>query len=93
MSDNSTNVTIIIAAEDQAAAQADLGPDFFIAPASPSGVAPATHFFSSGWFLNTEIDRITDVVTWKKKIRSPDWQVALAGEGLQIIRPPEPDAP
>ena len=85
---DSTNVTIIIAAADQQAAQADLGADFFITPASATGQEPATNYFTSGWFLNTELDRIADEAQWKKKIRSADWQVALAGEGLQMIVPP-----
>ena len=82
---NSTNLTIIISAADQAAAQADTSLDYFIHGASPTGAEPITHYFSSGFFSNEEVDKINNVVTWDSKIRCPEWQVALAGEGLQAV--------
>ena len=88
---NSTDLTIIIAAADQAAAQADF-PDYFNTGASATGEAPATHFFTQGYFSNTEVDAINNVVAWDSMIRCPDWQVALAGEGLQMIQPGTPNA-
>ena len=81
-----TYATVIISAADQGAAQADF-PDYFHTGASADGNAPATFFFTSGAFSNTEMDKLADLVAWKKKIRSPDWQVALSGEGLQMIQP------
>ena len=81
---NSTDLTIIIAAADQAAAQADF-PDYFNTGASADGHAPASHFFTSGFFSNQEVDAINNLVTWDSMIRCPDWQSALAGEGLQMI--------
>ena len=87
---NSTNLTIIIAAADQAAAQKDF-PDYFNAPASADGNAPASHYFTSGFFSNEEVDAINNLVAWDSMIRCPEWQVALAGEGLQMIVPEQPD--
>ena len=82
---NSTNLTIIISAADQAAAQADTSVDYFIHGASPTGAEPATHYFSAGFFSNDEVDKINNAVAWDSMIRCPEWQVALAGEGLQAI--------
>ena len=82
---NSTNLTIIISAADQAAAQADTSLDYFIHGASPTGAEPATHYFSSGFFSNSEVDQINNVVTWDSMIRCPEWQMALAAEGLQAV--------
>ena len=86
---NSTNLTIIIAAADQAAAQADF-PDYFSTGASATGEAPASHYFTQGYFSNAEVDFINNKATWDSMIRCPDWQVALAGEGLQMITPEQP---
>ena len=82
---NSTNLTLIISAADQAAAQADTSLDYFIHGASPTGAEPATHYFSSGFFSNSEVDQINNVVTWDSMIRCPEWQMALAAEGLQAV--------
>lgn len=90
---NSTNLTILIAAADREEAQADMGADYFNAPASPTGAEPATHYFTQGFWLNSEVDKINNVVAWDSLIRAPEWEMALAAEGLQYIRPPEPDAP
>lgn len=79
-----TQATVIVAAADQAAAQKDF-PEYFQTGASADGNAPAVSFFTSGPFSNDEMDKLSDTVTWKKKIRGPDWQSALAGEGLQMI--------
>ena len=87
---NSTNLTIIIAAADQAAAQADTSLDYFIHGASPTGAEPATYYFSAGFFSNEEVDKINNVVTWDSMIRCPEWQVALAGEGLQAVQVEQP---
>ena len=82
---DSTNLTILIAAADQAAAQADTSLDYFIHGASPTGAEPATYYFSAGFFSNEEVDKINNVVTWDSMIRCPEWQVALEGEGLQAV--------
>ena len=87
---DSTNLTILIAAADQAAAQADTSLDYFIHGASPTGAEPASHYFSAGFFSNDEVDKINNVVTWDSLIRSPEWQMALAGEGLQAVQVEQP---
>ena len=90
---DSTNLTILIAAADQAAAQADTSLDYFIHGASPTGAEPTTHYFSAGFFSNDEVDKINNVVAWDSLIRCPEWQVALAGEGLQFVSPKQQDGP
>jgi len=84
---NSTNLTILINAADQAAAQKDF-PDYFNTGASADGQEPATHYFTQGFFSNQEVDFINNEATWDSMIRCPEWQQALAGEGLQMIAPP-----
>lgn len=79
-----TQATVIVSAADQAAAQKDF-PEYFNTGASADGNAPASAYFTSGSFSNDEMDKLSDTVTWKKKIRSPDWKSALAGEGLKMI--------
>lgn len=86
---NSTDLTIIIAAADQSAAQADF-PDYFNTGASADGQEPATHYFTQGFFSNLEVDAINNEATWDSTIRCPDWQVALAGEGLKMIVQTDP---
>lgn len=87
MADTFTYLTIIVADADRATAQADLGTGFFNTAASATGAEPASHWFTSGPFENAEVDRIADEVTWAKRIRSADWQAALASCGLQMIVP------
>jgi len=84
---NSTNLTILIAAADQAAAQADF-PDYFNTGASATGEAPAEFFFTQGFFSNQEVDFINNEATWDSMIRCHEWQQALAGEGLKMIEVP-----
>ena len=84
--DNFTFATVIIAAADQAQAQADLGDGFFVTALSATGEAPATNFMSSGPFDNAEMDKICNSVKWPKKIYfGQDWQAAIAAEGLQLV--------
>ena len=84
---NFTFATVLIAAADQAQAQADLGDGFFTTPLSATGEAPATNFMSSGPFDNSEMDKICNEVAWPKKVYfGQDWQAAVAAEGLQIIQ-------
>lgn len=83
----STAATVIISAADQAQAQADMGDGFFTVGLSATGEAPATHFMSSGFFLNEELDAIVNTVTWPHKVYfGQDWQAALASEGLAQVQ-------
>ena len=88
MSD-STQATVIIAAADQTAAQADMGDTVFITGASQTGLAPATNYFSSGPWFNKELDKMANSVGWSKKMYfGTDWQAALNANNLQMIVEP-----
>ena len=84
-----TQATVIIKAADQAAAQADMGDTVFIVGASPTGLAPATNYVTSGPWSNAEMDQMANDVTWLKKMYfGTDWQAALAANNLQVITEP-----
>tara|TARA_R110000868_G_scaffold132888_8_gene344181 strand:- start:205 stop:474 length:270 start_codon:yes stop_codon:yes gene_type:complete len=81
-----TQATVIIAAANQAAAQADMGDTVFIVGASPTGLAPATNYVTSGPWSNAEMDQMANDVAWPKKMYfGTDWQAALAANNLQVI--------
>lgn len=74
----STFATVIIAAEDQEAAQADLPGNFTSAYTTDStGAPPATNYVSSGWWLDTELDFIVNTAAWPKVVKFGDAQAAL----------------
>ena len=81
------NASVIIAAADQQGVQTALkDPTLFVTPASPTGQEPATAFFTSGPFATSLMDEMTaKSFPFNTHVRDPDWQVALAGEGLQMI--------
>ena len=81
---NYTNTTIIVEAADRLNAQAVSSDQYFNAEASADGNAPATHYFMSGPLSNDEVDAIVNT-TWKKWVRSPDWQAVLTELGLMPI--------
>lgn len=83
----STFATVIVAAADQAAAQADL-PGHFTAAYAADSTGPATHYVSSGFFFNSELDMIVNEATWKKVVRFGDAAVALADLGLVPVLDP-----
>ena len=89
---SSTFSTIAVPADAQAAAQADM-PGFFTAPYSADGREPATHYVSSGYFLDSELDFIVNDATWKKKVKFGDASQALADLGLQPVVPVETQEP
>jgi len=86
---NYTTCTIIVLAEDRTKAQDITSTDTFNAEASADGLAPATHYFSSGPFSNDEVDAIVNT-TWPKWVRSEDWVSALSSINLLHIVPTEP---
>lgn len=89
-----TFATVIIPAEVQQEAQADLGAGFFEVPLSVNGSLPATNFMSSGPFNNEEIQAIVNDAAWPNKVYfGQDWQAAVASEGLQTIQPEVPEEP
>lgn len=84
MSD-STLATVIVLAADQAAAQADF-PDYFNAPASAEGTAPATHYLTNGYFEDSELDTICNDVTWPRKVYFGPLDVGLQKAGLMLMQ-------
>ena len=83
---NYTFATVIVAAADRAAAQAATTTEYFNAQLSPTGDAPATHYFTSGPFGNNELDVIVNDQTWAKKIYfGPDAAPAIEAEGLKPV--------
>ena len=85
----STFASVFIAAADQAQAQSDLGEGYFTAPLSADGTEPATHFWSTGFWFDDELDRIVNDVTWPRTVRFGDAQAALVAEGLMPVTPAE----
>ena len=84
---NWVSATVLIQAADQKGVQTALkDPTLFVTPASPTGQEPATAFFTSGPFATSLMDEMTaKSFPFNIHVRDPDWQVALAGEGLQMI--------
>jgi hypothetical protein len=80
---NSTFATVIITADTQQAAQADF-PGMFTAGYTNDPEQPkvATHYVSSGWFFDSELDQIVNDVAWPRVMRFGDAQTALASMGL-----------
>ena len=91
---NWISATVLIAAADQQGVQTALkDPTLFVTPASPTGQEPATAFFTSGPFATSLMDEMTrKAFPYDINVRDPDWQVALAGEGLVMVVS-DPDAP
>lgn len=82
-----TFATVTIAAADQAQAQADMGPGFFVTALSATGEAPVTHFMSSGAFNNDELDTVVNAAAWARKVYfGQDWQAAIEKENLQLVQ-------
>ena len=91
---NWVSATVLIAAADQQGVQTALNdPTLFVTPASPTGQAPATAFFTSGpWSTGTMDEMTAKSFPFNIHVRDPDWQAALAGEGLVMVVS-DPDAP
>ena len=88
---SSTQATVLILDADKSAAQADLSEYQFTTPLSATGEAPATHWMSSGWWYDEELDNIVNVFTWPKQIYfGSDWQAAIEKAGLMVVVPEEP---
>jgi hypothetical protein len=85
----STFASCFVEAQYQAAAQADLGEGYFTAPLSADGTAPATHYWSTGYWYDEQLDFIVNEATWPKTVKFGDAQAALAEMGLQPCTPPE----
>lgn len=83
----STFATVVIPSESQAAAQADL-PGHFTSAYAADSTGPATHYVSSGFFFNSELDMIVNEATWQKVVRFGDAGTALADLGLVPVLDP-----
>ena len=83
-----TYATVIIAAADQVAAQAEY-PDYFAAGyyEATEGADPAvaTNYATSGPFSNQELTDIINNVTWQRKVYFGDTQTILASLNLKPI--------
>ena len=78
-----TNATVIIAAADQSAAQADFPGSFVSGFADPSG---AVFYVCSGLWADDDLARITDgSVAWPSQVYHDDVQDVLASLGLKPI--------
>jgi len=87
----STFATVIIAAADQEAAQADFPGHFDIGyTTDPDGAPPATHYVDSGYWYDTELDQIVNDVAWPKTVKFGDAQAAISSMGLVRVVTPEP---
>lgn len=74
---NSTFASIFVIADNQEAAQSELGTGFFTTPLSETGQAPATHYWSTGYFLDSELDTVVNDSTWLLRVKFGDAQAAL----------------
>lgn len=83
----STFATVVIPSESQAAAQADL-PGHFTSAYAADAAGPSTHYVSSGFFFDTELDMIVNEAEWPKRVRFGDAAVALADLGLVPVVEP-----
>jgi hypothetical protein len=81
----STFANVFIAAADQEQAQSEIGEGYFTAPLSADGTAPATHYWSTGYWLDSQLDFICNEATWPKTVKFGDAQAALAEMGLQPV--------
>ena len=82
-----TNATVIIAAADQAAAQADFPGSFTSGFSDPAG---AVFYVCSGLWADDDLARITDgSVAWQSRVYYDDVGEILAQLELNPIPPPD----
>ena len=82
-----TNATVIIAADDQTAAQADFPGSFVSGFADPDG---AVFYVCSGLWGDDDLTRITDgSVAWPSQVYHDDVGEILAQLELNPIPPPD----
>ena len=82
-----TNATVIVAAADQSAAQADFPGSFTSGFSDPSG---AIFYVCSGLWSDDDLARITDgPVAWPSQVYHDDVGAVLERLGLNPIPPPD----
>ena len=80
-----TNATVIIAAADQAAAQADFPSSFTSGFSDPSG---AVFYACSGLWADEDLARITDgSVVWPSQVYQDEVGAVLERLGLKPVEP------
>jgi hypothetical protein len=84
-----TEATVVIKAVDQAAAQQDLGEGMFTSgyyeAVEGADFETATHYVSSGFWMNTELDFIVNSSTWGKLVKFGNAQAVLAELNLIAV--------
>ena len=86
-----TQATVIIAAADQSAAQADFPGSFTSGFADPSG---AVFYVCSGLWADDDLARITDgSVTWPSQVYHDEVGAVLASLNLKPVEAPVPETP
>ena len=82
-----TSATVIIAAADQSAAQADFPGSFTSGFSDPDG---AVFYVCSGLWADDDLTRITDgSVAWPSQVYQDEVGAVLARLGLNPIPPPD----
>jgi len=94
-----TKATVVIAQADQEAAQLDF-PGMFTAGFCKSNAEDktvASHYVSSGFFFDSELDKIVNEVTWGRYVKFGDVYQVLAELDLvqceEVQNEPEAEAP
>jgi hypothetical protein len=95
-----TYATVVIPDNDKSLAQSVMGEGFFNSPLSSDGQAPATHWMSSGAFMNNELEMIINqvrtVIVDEVETTEPfvinhvvsfgqDWQSFVTSRGLVVV--------
>jgi hypothetical protein len=81
----STFASCFVEAQYQEQAQQDMGEGYFTAPLSADGTAPATHYWSTGYWYDEQLDMIVNEATWPKTVKFGDAQAALQSMGLMPV--------
>ena len=84
-----TYASVVILDADKVNAQADLGEGFFNTGLSAVGTEPATHWMSSGPWLNEELDKVCNQSAWPYQINfGTEWQTYIDSLNLKMVQPP-----
>ena len=81
---NSTLATVIIEADDQTEALKDF-PEYFFTGLSATGISPATHFVTNGYFADEELNKIVNDVAWPRKVYFGELQEVINQQGLVLV--------
>ena len=84
-----TQATVIIAAADQAAAQADFPGSFtsgFYEATEGADPTVATNYVCSGLWTDSDLSKVVNDVTWPRKVYFGDAQQVLAALNLKPVQ-------